>query len=115
MARLPGGGGEVEKSPGRTTVFQKNPTGSAVLRQSLTTNGGKTVNFIMSRHHESCTNATGSENGEPGRLNRRNRAYGREDMPVRSIAEKTGLSGERSHFSSLGPERENVFLENTLS
>src|ERR1043165_3953277 len=99
MARLPGGW---SKNPpdGRTIAFRKDPTGSAVLRRSLMTNGGKKVNFTMSKHHESCTNATGSENGEPGRLNRRNRAYGREDMVVRSITGKTGQTGGRSLDSS---------------
>src|SRR3954471_8881818 len=86
----------------RMIAFQKDPTGPAVLRRSLTTTKGKTVSFNMSKHHESCTNATGSENGEPGSLNHRNRAYGREDMAVRSIVGKTGLSDERSHFSGFG-------------
>src|ERR1044072_6680810 len=87
---------------GRTIAFRKDPTGPATLRRSLTTTEGKTVNFTMLQHHESCTNATGSENGEPGRLNRRNRAYGRGDMAVRSIAGKTGLSGKRPHFKHFG-------------
>ena len=73
------------------------------------------VNFTISKHHESCTNATGSENGEPGRLNRRNRAYGREDMPVRSIAGKTSLSGGRSLVSRFSRREKAPFCENTLS
>src|ERR1043165_9143773 len=96
------GGWSKNPPDGRMIAFRKDPTGSAVLLRSLTTNRGKTVNFIMSKHHESCTNATGSENGEPGRLNRRNRAYGREDMAVRSIAGKSGLSGERPHLRPSG-------------
>ena len=115
MARLPGG--EWSKNPpdGRTIALRKDPTGSAVLRRSLTTTEGKAVNFATSKHHESYTNATGSENGEPGRLNRRNRAYGREDMAVRSIAGKSGLSGERPQLKAFGLERESAFSENTLS
>src|SRR4051812_17590373 len=74
----------------RTIVFRKDPTGPAVLRRSLTTAEGKTVNFTTSKHFESSTNATGSKNCEPGRLNHRNRAYGRRDTAVRSIAGKTG-------------------------
>ena len=65
----------------------------------------------MSKHHESCTNTTGSENGEPGRLNRRNQAYGRGDMAVRSIAGKTGLSGERSLLKAFGLERESALAK----
>src|SRR3954465_11234272 len=86
----------------RTIAFRKDPTGSAVLRRSLTTTEGKTVSFNMSKHYESCTSATGSENGQPERLNHCNRAYGREDTAVRSIAGKTGLSGGRSLFSRFG-------------
>ena len=103
------GGWSKNPPDGRTITSRKDPTGSAVLQRSLTTNRGKTVNFTMSKHHESCTNATGLENGEPGRLNRRNRAYGREDMAVRSIAGKTGLSGERSHYRTFGSEREKAY------
>src|ERR1043165_7079219 len=105
MARLRGGWSR-NPPDGRTIAFRKYPTGSTVLRLSLTTNGSKTINFIMSKHHESCTNATGSENGEPGRLNHRNRAYGRRDTVVRSIAEKTSLTSERSLDSSFVLERE---------
>src|SRR3954463_10061081 len=101
MARLPRGW---SKNPPdeRTIAFRKDPTGPAVLRRSLTTTECKTVSFNMSKHYESCTNATGSENGEPGRLNHCNRAYGGEDMVVRSIAGKSGLSGERPHFRAFG-------------
>src|SRR3954470_2688703 len=99
----------------RTITFRKDPTGPAVLRRSLTTTEGKTVNFTMSKHYESCTNATGSENGEPGRLNHCNRAYGREDMAVRSIAEKTGLSDERSQLTRSGAGERKRLCENTLS
>src|SRR3954463_13751849 len=106
MARLPRGW---SKNPPdeRTIAFRKDPTGPAVLRRSLTTTEGKTVSFNMSKRYESCTNATGSENCEPGRLNHCNRAYGREDMAVRSIAGKTSLTGERSHLRRFGSgERE---------
>src|ERR1041384_1739938 len=97
MACLPRGG---SKNPpdGRAITFQKDPMGPAVLRRSLTTTGGKTVNFTMLKHYESCTNAMGSENCEPQRLNHRNRTYGRRDTAVRSIAGKMGLSGERPNL-----------------
>src|SRR4051812_23834915 len=97
------GGGSKNPPDGRTITFRKDPTGPAVLRRSLTTTEGKTVNFTMSKNYESCTNAKGSENGEPGSLNHRNRAFGRGDTAVRSIARKTGLSGGRSHDSRFGP------------
>src|SRR3954463_13085372 len=98
MARLPRGWSKNPPNE-RTIAFRKDPTGPAVLRRSLTTTEGKTVSFNMLQHCESCTNATGSKNGEPGRLNHRNRAYGREDMAVRSIVRKTGLSDERPLLS----------------
>src|SRR3954470_11844252 len=97
-----GGGWSKNPPDGRTITFRKDPTGPAVLRRSLTTTGGKMVNFTMSKHYESCTNATGSENCEPGRLNHRNRTYGRRDTAVRSIAGKPTLSGGRSHFNRSG-------------
>src|ERR1041384_4931431 len=99
MACLPGGGGRRIHRTNARSPSEKDPTGPAGLRRSLSTTKGKTVNFTMSKHYESCTNATGSENGEPGRLNR---AYSRGDMAVRSIGGKTGLSGERSLDSSFG-------------
>src|SRR3954465_7260852 len=89
-------GGSKNPPDGRAITFRTDPTGPAVLRRSLTTTGGKTVNFTMPKHYESSTNATGSENCEPGRLNHRNRTYGRGDTAVRPIAEKMGLSAERS-------------------
>src|SRR4051812_13411762 len=101
MARLPRGWSKNPPNE-RTIAFRKDPTGPAVLRRSLTTTEGKTVSFNMPKHHKSCTNATGLENGEPGRLNHRNRSYGREDMAVRSIVEKTGLSDERSQLKAFG-------------
>src|SRR4051812_6899775 len=113
MACLPRGEKWSKNPPDeRTIALRKDPTGSAVLRRSLTTTKGKTVSFNMSKHYESCTNATGSENGEPGRLNHCNRAYGREDMTVRSIVGKTGLSGGRSLHKPFGSgERESVLAE----
>src|SRR3954467_2173896 len=95
-------GGSKNPPDGRTITFRKDPTGPAVLRRSLTTTGGKTVNFTMSKHYESCTNATGSENCERGCLNHRNRTYGRGDTTVCSIGGKTTLSGGRSLFKPFG-------------
>src|SRR3954466_7173931 len=103
MPFLPKGGKWSKNPPNeRAIVLRKDPTGPAVLRRSLRTTEGKTVSFNMSKHYESCTNATGSENGEPGRLNHCNRAYGREDMTVRSIVGKTGLSCGRSQLKPFG-------------
>src|SRR3954469_20708567 len=99
MACLPGGGWLKNPLDERVIPFRKDLTGPEILRGSLTTTGGKTVNFTMPKRYESCTNATGSENCEPGRLNHRNRAYGRRYTAVRSIAGKTGLSGGRSLFN----------------
>ena len=107
MACLPGGWSKNPPDDARSPS-EKDLTGPAVLRRSLTTTEGKTVNFTMLQHQESCTNATGSENGEPGRLNHRNRSYGRRDTAVRSIAGKTGLSGERSLLKPFGWERESA-------
>ena len=66
-------------SGGRAITFRKDSTGPTILRRGLTTTGGKRVNFTMSKHHESGTNGTGLENGEPGLLNHLDRSYGRED------------------------------------
>src|SRR3954466_6868432 len=116
MPFLPKGGKWSKNPPNeRAIVLRKDPTGPAVLRRSLTTTKGKKVSFNMLKYHESCTNATGSENGEPGRLNHCNRAYGREDMPVRSIAGKTGLSGERSHFKAFGSGERKRISRNAFS
>ena len=111
MARFPGG--VVEESTGRThDRLPKRSDGIGGTPAKPNDKLGKTVNFTMSKHHESCTNATGSENGEPGRLNHRNRAYGREDMVVRSIVGKTVLSDERSLLKAFGSgERESALAE----
>ena len=95
-------GGSKNPPDERTIAFRKRSDGTGGTPVKPNNKRVKTVNFIISKHHESFTNATGSENGEPGRLNRCNRAYGREDMAVRSIAEKTGRSGERPHFKAFG-------------
>src|SRR4051812_30372577 len=94
MSCLPGRGGSKNPPDGRAITFRKDPTGPTVPRRSLTTTGAKRVNFTMSKHYESCTNGTGSENNEPGHLNHRNRSHGRGDTAVRSIGGKTGLTGE---------------------
>ena len=106
-------GGVVEESTGRTRDhLPKRSDGPTILRQGLTTSGGKRVNFTMSKHYESCTNATGSENCEPGRLNHRNRTYGHRDTVVHSIDEKTGLSGERSPLKPFGSrERKQISVK----
>ena len=87
MACLPGGS---KNTPdGRAITYRKDLVGPKVLQRSLMTTGVKMVNFTMSKHHKSCINGIDSENGEPGRLNHRNRSYGRGDTAVRSIGGKT--------------------------
>src|SRR4051812_40650987 len=96
-------GGGVEESTGRTCDhLSKRFDGTDGSPAKPNDNQGQKDHFTMSNHYESCTNGTGSENCEPGRLNHRNRSHGCGDTIVRSIGRKRSLLGERPHFSRFG-------------